>query len=83
VIFDTVYRRLEKDLLTKRKDMAGIVEIANSAFEERDKALERLALLMKQAERERHPKMEDVNDLSAIVENVEETKSTERIQVTI
>jgi hypothetical protein len=47
VIFDTVYRRLEKDLLTKRKDMAGIVEIANSAFEERDKALERLALLMK------------------------------------
>ena len=63
--------------------MAGIVEIANSAFEERDKALERLALLMKQAERERHPKMEDVNDLSAIVENVEETKSTERIQVTI
>lgn len=83
MIFDTVYRRLEKDLLTKRKDMAGIVEIANSAFEERDKALERLALLMKQAERERHPKMEDVNDLSAIVENVEETKSTERIQVTI
>lgn len=63
--------------------MAGIVEIANSAFEERDKALERLALLMKQAERERYPKMEDVNDLSAIVENVEETKNTERIQVTI
>jgi len=27
--------------------------------------------------------MEDVNDLSAIVENVEETKNTERIQVTI
>ena len=33
--------------------MAGIIEVANSAYEERDKAQERLALLMKQVERER------------------------------
>ena len=33
--------------------MAGVIEVANSAYEERDKAQERLALLMKQVERER------------------------------
>lgn len=53
MVFDTVYRRLEKELQTKRKDMASIIEIANSAYEERDKHMERLALMMKQAERDR------------------------------
>lgn len=33
--------------------MASIIEVANSAYEERDKAQERLALMMKKAERER------------------------------
>ncbi len=33
--------------------MAGVIEVANTAYEERDKAQERLALLMKQVERER------------------------------
>ena len=33
--------------------MAGVIETANSAYEERDKAQEKLALLMKQVERER------------------------------
>ena len=32
--------------------MANVIEIANSAYEERDKAQEKLALLMKRAERE-------------------------------
>ena len=53
MIFDTVYRKLEKDLLNKRKDMASIIEIANSAYEERDKVQEKLAMLMKKAEREK------------------------------
>lgn len=33
--------------------MANVIEIANSAYENRDKAQERLALLMKKAEREK------------------------------
>jgi hypothetical protein len=33
--------------------MANIIEVANSAYEERDKAQERLALLMRKVERER------------------------------
>lgn len=33
--------------------MANIIEVANSAYEEKDKAQEKLALLMKKAERDR------------------------------
>lgn len=33
--------------------MANIIEIANSAYEERDRAQEKLAMLIQQAEREK------------------------------
>jgi len=38
VIFDNLYKKLEKELHEKRKKMASIIESANSAYEERDKA---------------------------------------------
>lgn len=38
VIFDNIYRKLEKELHKKREEMANIIEIANSAYEERDRA---------------------------------------------
>lgn len=53
MIFDNVYKRLERELVTRRKEMANVIEIANSAYEERDRAQEKLALMMKKAERER------------------------------
>lgn len=53
VIFDNVYKRLERELLSRRKEMANVIEIANSAYEERDRAQEKLALMMKKAERDR------------------------------
>ena len=53
MIFDNIYRKLEKELHNKRKDMANIIEIANSAYEERDRAQEKLFMLIKQAEREK------------------------------
>ena len=36
-IFEGVYDKLERQLLSKRKDMAEIIEVANTAYEERDK----------------------------------------------
>lgn len=38
VIFDNLYKKLEKELHEKRKEMADIIETANTAYEERDKA---------------------------------------------
>jgi len=44
VIFDkyfflsSLYKKLEKELHEKRKEMANIIETANTAYEDRDKA---------------------------------------------
>ena len=38
MIFDNLYKKLEKELHEKRKEMADIIETANTAYEERDKA---------------------------------------------
>jgi len=35
VIFDNLYKKLEKELHEKRKQMANIIETANTAYEER------------------------------------------------
>ena len=35
VIFDNLYKKLEKELHEKRKEMANIIETANTAYEER------------------------------------------------
>jgi len=38
VIFDNIYQKLEKELHDRRKEMADIIETANSAYEDRDRA---------------------------------------------
>ena len=45
VIFDNIYKKLEKELHDKRKEMANIIELANSAYEDRDRAQEQLQAL--------------------------------------
>lgn len=59
--------------------MAGVIEVANSAYEERDKAQERLALLMKQVERERalaSGQLQKEGDEAQVQEIDEEFKSS-------
>lgn len=52
VIFENVYSKLEKKLNSKRKEMAEIIEVANTAYEERDKVQEKLATMISQSDKE-------------------------------
>ena len=52
VIFENVYAKLETQLGEKRRDVANIIEVANSSYEERDKVQEKLATLISQSEKE-------------------------------
>jgi len=52
VIFDNLYQKLEKELHEKRKKMADIIERANTAYEERDKANNQIQVLKGQAKKE-------------------------------
>ncbi|KAL9656853.1 hypothetical protein ABK040_004387 [Willaertia magna] len=42
VVFDSIYKKMEKELQEKKKEMAKIIELSNSAHEERGQAVEEL-----------------------------------------
>lgn len=52
VAFDTVYKKMEKELHEKKKEMANIIEISNIAYEARDQAQNEMAALRAQADKE-------------------------------
>lgn len=82
VIFDNIYRKLEKELHNKRKDMANIIEIANSAYEERDRAQEKLAMLIQQAEREKSEFEKEMQQVSNLIEKDKQMRDLMRLKET-
>lgn len=52
LVFETLYARMEKGLNQKRKNMAEIIEVANTAYEDRDQTQEKLAALISQGDKE-------------------------------
>ena len=46
LVFETLYARMEKGLNVKRKNMAEVIEVANTAYEDRDRTQEKLATLI-------------------------------------
>jgi len=54
VVFDGIYKKLERDLHEKRKEMTAIIEDSKAACIARDKAQSEIAALRQQAEKDRH-----------------------------
>lgn len=52
VVFDGIYKKLQRDLAEKKKGMANIIEVANIAYEARDQAQSEMAALKSQADKE-------------------------------
>merc|ERR1719277_2995260 len=52
VVFDDIYKKLENELVQKKREMANIIEQANAAYEARDQAQAQMAALKQQADRE-------------------------------
>lgn len=73
VIFDNLYKKLEKELHDKRKKMAEIIETANSAYEERDKANDQIENLKQQAKREAKDFENELKELSQLAEKNRKT----------
>lgn len=68
VIFDNLYKKLEKELHEKRKEMANIIETANTAYEERDRANDQIQNLKMLAKKESENFEKDLRELSHIME---------------
>ena len=54
VVFDGIYKKLQHELSEKKKRMAEIIEVANVAYEARDKAQSEIQQLKVTAEREQN-----------------------------
>ena len=52
LVYDQIYKKLEKELAEKKKEMARIIEISNKAYEARDAAQSEMQALKAQADKE-------------------------------
>ena len=68
LVFDQIYRKLEKELAEKKKEMARIIEVSNRAYESRDSALNEMAALKAQAEKEQAAFEQEWRELGKLIE---------------
>lgn len=53
VVFDAIYKKLERDLHEKKKEMSAIIEDSKNAYQARDKSQSEMATLQQHAEKEK------------------------------
>lgn len=70
VIFDNLYKKLESELHEKRKKMADIIEKANNAYEDRDKASNQVQSLKQQAKKEAVEFEKEIKEMSHLMEKI-------------
>ena len=68
LVFDQIYRKLEKELAEKKKEMARIIEISNKAYEARDAAQSEMAALKSQADKEQEDFEREWKELGKMIE---------------
>ena len=68
IMFEDINRNLEKELTKQKKEMAETIQLANVAFEAKEKAISEMNVLKVQAEKEQQGFEEEWKQLSAIIE---------------
>merc|ERR1719460_2214482 len=68
LVFDQIYRKLEKELAEKKKEMARIIEISNKAYEARDAAQSEMSALKAQADKEQEDFEQEWKELGKMIE---------------
>merc|ERR1712187_621549 len=81
VVFDDIYKKLENELLQKKKEMANIIEQANAAYESRDSAQAQMQSLKQQADKEHAEFEKEWRELGRLIENDKRMKEYMRTKV--
>lgn len=68
VVFDNIYRKLEKELHEKKKQMANIIESSNLAYESRDQAQMEMTAIEQQNNKERAEFEEQMAELDRAID---------------
>eukprot|EP01062_Namystynia_karyoxenos_P010686 TRINITY_DN13800_c1_g1_i1.p1 TRINITY_DN13800_c1_g1~~TRINITY_DN13800_c1_g1_i1.p1 ORF type:complete len:603 (+),score=287.15 TRINITY_DN13800_c1_g1_i1:91-1899(+) len=80
-VFDAIYKKLERELQEKKKEMAFIIEVSNIAYEEKDNAINELDTLKMFAKKEMDSFAETFAELDELLE--EDRKMKEAIKLRI
>ena len=75
LVFDQIYKKLEKELRRKEKEMSNIVEISNQAYEARDSAIREMSQLKAQADREQAGFENELRELGKLIESDRKSKA--------
>jgi chromosome segregation ATPase len=81
IVFDDIYKKLENELHSKKKEMANIIEQANAAYEARDSAQAQMAALKQQADKEHAEFEKEWRELGKLIENDKKMKEFMREKV--
>ncbi|GMI17135.1 hypothetical protein TrLO_g10756 [Triparma laevis f. longispina] len=81
VVFDGIYKKLERELHEKKKEMSAIIEDSNNAYQERDKAQGELKVLKDRAETDKAEFERDWKELGQLIE--QDRKAREHIRAQI
>ncbi|CAM9513729.1 unnamed protein product [Choristocarpus tenellus] len=68
VVFDSIYKKLERELHEKKKEMAAIINDSNDAYHARDKAQGEMIALRQQAEKDRAEFEHEWKELGKLIE---------------
>ena len=68
VVFEQIYKKLERELHDKKKEMANVIEISNIAYEARDQAQNEMAALRAQADKEQAAFEAEWRELGKLIE---------------
>nr|CEL67940.1 TPA: outer dynein arm docking complex protein ODA1,putative [Neospora caninum Liverpool] len=74
VAFDNLYRKMERDLLEKKRSMAEVIDMANAAYKVRDEAHQQVAVLKAQAGKEHKDFEKERSELSRLIEVYQKSK---------
>lgn len=74
VVFDNIYRKLEKELHNKKKKMANIIEVSNQAYEARDQAQMEIAAIQQADAKETQEYDEQMQALGRKIEEDKKRK---------
>jgi hypothetical protein len=76
VVFDGIYRKLERELHEKKNKMAQIIEESNAAYEARDKAQAEMIALKAQADKEQQKFEVEWSQLGQLIEKDRKMKDS-------
>eukprot|EP00002_Diphylleia_rotans_P012183 TRINITY_DN2383_c0_g1_i6.p1 TRINITY_DN2383_c0_g1~~TRINITY_DN2383_c0_g1_i6.p1 ORF type:complete len:540 (-),score=149.72 TRINITY_DN2383_c0_g1_i6:74-1693(-) len=82
VVFDNLYKKHEKDLLEQKKEMAGVIEMSNSAYEQRDEAQNRVIQLKEKSDKEIAAFEAEMKELNRIIEQDRKMKDFMKMRET-